>query len=782
MLDPNQTKHEAATVILNHPSAPEELAHLEKTLMLIKVETDRMEADVDAQGTEVQALRIGAGGIYSSDLIVAEHLYAYKAQSLHHLRLAADRAYFTRVDFAPEDGQLRTHYIGKWGVTHGETLLPIIIDWRAPVANLYYSGQLGPVRYTAPDGDIAGILSLKRQLGVKGGRLETIFDTDVAAQDAYLMGVLGEVRGDRLRDVVSTIQAEQNVVIRHRLERALIVQGVAGSGKTTIALHRIAYLLYANRETLQPKNMMILAPNPLFLDYISAVLPDLGVEQVVQTTYGAHIASLLGKRMPRLQSADRLEAMLGLSEAERAAVERLLRFQGSLRFRDLLLSYLDQYEQRMIPDGDITFGPAVFYTHEQMRQIFMVELAPFPFERRIAEMPKYLAKKRKGAQEQAAAWYQSECEKRVERIMATMPDGPERRTRIIKLYESRDIRLEEIKARGKAFEKDEMKRWPKVELLDAYREFLSDAWHPPLREDELETWHLLCAQKRPMLSSKHIEPEDLAPLATIALRFYGLPRGEIRHTVIDEAQDFSPFQFRLLRELSGNDSFTIVGDLMQGVRAWEGLRSWNEILDPVFAGRASLHPLRTSYRSTVEIMVFASRVAEHRPVPDQALARPVLRHGEEPSLHSFSTSKQRDAFLAKTIQDLLHEGWKTIAVLDRSVKRCAAIAKALPHELGARLVDAGDTHYEGGVLIMPSSLVKGLEFDCVIMADVSQDVYPDAELDARLLYVCLTRPLHKLICCYIGEITPLLLNPTANEHPEPKESPKQNDLDKKTTG
>ncbi|MDL2318015.1 AAA family ATPase [Eubacteriales bacterium OttesenSCG-928-A19] len=750
---------------LYHPAAREETTHLAETLDLIAVETARLEDEVENQERAVAIERLSAGGIYSSDLIVAENLFAFKQQALYHLRLASDRAYFTRVDFAPErDGRMRTYYIGKWGVSRGETMEPVIIDWRAPVANLYYAGQLGPVHYTAPDGEIAGTLSLKRQLGVKDGRLETIFDTDVAAQDAYLMGVLGEVRGDRLRDVVSTIQAEQNVVIRHRLDRALIVQGVAGSGKTTIALHRIAYLLYAHRETLTPAQMMILAPNPLFLDYISAVLPDLGVEQVIQTTYGAYVSSLLGKHMPRLQEADRLETMLAMSGAERDEQETLLRFQGSLRFRDLLLTYIERLEQGIVPEGDVRFGPAVLYTNEQMRDIFLTELAPFPFERRLAEIPKYLTKKRKAAQQQAVAWYEMECEKRAERILMGMPDGPERRARMIKLYDSRDRRLEETKARGKTFEKDEMARWPKLLLTERYADFLSDAWNPPLTEDERPVWHGLCERKHALLEKKRVETEDLAPLATLALRLFGLARQPIRHTVIDEAQDFSPFQYRLLRELAGNDSFTIVGDLMQGVRAWEGLQSWDEILEPVFEGRGSMHPLRTSYRSTVEIMVFASRVAEHRPVPGQTLARPVLRHGEEPSLHGFETAKARNAFLAETVEGLKREGWRTIAIIDRDAKKCAALHKALPSSLDARLVKAGDTHYEGGVLILPASLVKGLEFDCVLVADVSETAYPDAELDARLLYVCLTRPLHRLICCHVGRPTPLLDDPHAVAH------------------
>ena len=745
---------------LHHPAAHEELQHLAETLALIHRETSRLVDEVEVQEKAVLIERLSAGGIYSSDLIVAENLFSFKQQALHHLRLAADRAYFTRVDFAPDsDGRLRTYYIGKWGVSDGETMEPVIIDWRAPVANLYYAGQLGPVRYKAPDGDIAGSLSLKRQLGVKQGKLETIFDTDVAAQDAYLMGVLGEVRGDRLRDVVSTIQAEQNVIIRHKLETALIVQGVAGSGKTTIALHRIAYLLYAFRESLTPSKMMILAPNPLFLDYISAVLPDLGVEQVVQTTYASYVADLLGKRMPRLTKESRLETMLGLPSHERAQTEALMRFQGSLRFRELLLSYIAGLEQRIVPEGDVRFGPAVLYTHEQMRRIFLTELAPFPFERRIMEIPKYLSKKRKSAQEQAAAWYQGECDKRAERMMSSMPDSPERRKRMITLYDSRDARLEELGIRGKTYEKDEMARWPKLNLLDAYGEFLSDAWLPPLTEEERPLWNILCEKKQALLAMKRAEAEDLAPLCTLALRLFGLPRSEIRHTVIDEAQDFSPFQFMLLRELSGNESFTIVGDLMQGVHAFEGLKSWEEILHPVFGERASLHPLRTSYRSTVEIMLFASRVAENRPVPGQALARPVLRHGDAPEIHAFVDVKLRNAFLIETATALRDAGYNTVAIIGRDAAACARLHKLLPEALHAHLVQAGDAHYAGGVLVMPAALVKGLEFDCVIMADVGEAAFPDAELDARLLYVCLTRPLHKLICCHIGPLTPLLREP-----------------------
>ena len=739
----------------SHPAMLEEQTHLTNTLAIIAKETAVLETEVSVQMDEVIAGRVASGGNYSDELAVAETLYAYKQQSLQHLQLAADRTYFTRVDFIPEGRQkTNTYYIGKWGIMHG--LEPIIIDWRAPIANLYYAGQLGPVAYEAPDGEIRGTLTLKRQIGIQSGKLETIFDTDVAAQDAYLMGVLGEARGDKLRDVVSTIQAEQNIVIRYRPEKAIVVQGVAGSGKTTIALHRIAYLLHAFRDSIAPRNMMILAPNPLFLDYISAVLPDLGVEQVVQTTYVNYIASLLGKRTPKLIASERLDEMFTLAEAERKIFSKRFRFVGSLRFRELLLHYIKHLEKALIPEGDIAFGPITLYSYEQVCQIFLEELAPFPFERRIAEIPKYLKSKRQNAQKQAAQWFEAECEKRAERIAMSMPDSPQRREKMIALYNSRDERLEEIKTKGKTFEKDQMARFPKLDLIEAYKDFLSDAWNPPITEAERPLWEMVCANKQELLAKKKVAAEDLAPLATLALRLYGLPRTEIRHTVIDEAQDFSPFQFMLLRELSGSNSFTIVGDLMQGIRSWEGLQSWNEILDPVFSGKAKLHPLRTSYRSTVEIMLFAAQVAKKHPVPGQMLPRPVLRHGPEPTIHAFKTQKDLQQFIAETVPAMKAEGYQTIAIIAKDAAKCTALVKALPSSLGAHLVRADDTDYAGGVQVVPATLVKGLEFDCVILADVSDTDYLDTPLDARLLYVCLTRPLHRLFCCHTGSCTPLL--------------------------
>lgn len=288
---------------IQHPDAAHEQQHLEHTLTVIEQETALARAALsDDLAKLTEARRFDPDGVP-----VREMMYARDEFMLNNLRLAADKPYFTRVDFLPRRHKyIDTYYIGKYGVTRRESLDIEVVDWRSPVANLYYSGQIGPMSYTAPDGEIRGELKLKRQFGIEHGELKTIFDTDVVSQDAYLQSVLGAVGSDRLREVVTTIQAEQNFVIRHKPDRALVVQGVAGSGKTTIALHRIAYLLYAYQDKMRPEQMMIIAPNPLFLDYISGVLPDLGVDRVMQTTFAQLISSLLGKRLPRVNGTDRL--------------------------------------------------------------------------------------------------------------------------------------------------------------------------------------------------------------------------------------------------------------------------------------------------------------------------------------------------------------------------------------------------------------------------------------------------------------------------------------------
>lgn len=750
----------------DHPESYLEAAHLEDTLSVIQTEIDKLEKELGVGAEEERTVVVPEG--VSGDEVVMLNILRMKLQTLHQLALAKRQAYFSRLDFIPDGGQKETYYLGRWGVLKTPEYAVTVVDWRSPIANLYYSGQVGPMSYEAPDGKMEGELTLKRMLTVEKGRIAGIFDSGIVSQDAYLQGVLGAISSDRLREIVTTIQAEQNIVIRHGLQMPLIVQGVAGSGKTTIALHRIAWLLYAHQETLAPSTMMIVAPNPLFLNYISAVLPDLGVEEVRQTTIMELCAQWLGKQMPKVRRENRLEEQLHLTDEERSQMEDVLRLKGSLQYKQALEDFLEEYQQRVIPLGDVRFGQAVLYTQEELRQIFLKQLRPFPLRERVRELQKYMRTRLKKVSGEIEQWLENACRERLDALLRRLPDGEERRARANKLLQSRDERMKEIQTEQKRFLKEYPETWPKMGALEVYGHFLE--W---LRDNWAETGifekgnsaalQRLIKKTGETLAKKEAAAEDLPALMVIGRYVYGMPRVDIRHVVVDEAQDFSPFHYQFLKERVGHDSFTMVGDLMQGIHGDAGLRDWEEVKDGVFQNHAHLCRLITSYRNTVEIMTLASAIARRHPVPMQMEAKPVLRHGEKPFIRQFPTEKARIAAISSQAEAWLKEGYHSIAIIEKTEEDCRALYKALPEALHARMYQGGDQDYRGGVMVFPSALVKGLEFDCVLVAQVGKQAYPDAPWPSRILYVLCTRPLHRLALFYTGELSNLMENVTGEE-------------------
>lgn len=735
----------------DHPDAVLEAARLEHTLSVIRDEIGKLEAETGVGAEEERIVKVPEG--IDADELVTLNILRMKLQNLHQLAMARRQPFFSRLDFIPKGGEPETHYIGRWGVLKTPKYSVEVVDWRSPVANLYYSGQVGPMAYEAPDGRVEGELTLKRMITISDGRLTGIFDSGVVSQDAYLQGVLGSVSSDRLREIVTTIQAEQNIVIRHGKEKPLIVQGVAGSGKTTIALHRIAWLLYAYQETLAPASMMIVAPNPLFLDYISAVLPDLGVQQVQQTTFLNLCSRCLGKQMVKVRRENRLEDQLRMTAMERAALGAVLRIKGSLRYKKALEDFLDIYERQVIPPGDVTFGNVILYTGAELQGIFLMQLKPFPLRQRVAELQKYMQGRLKKAVEQMTDQLEAMVRERLDALAMRLPDGDERRARTKKLLESREKRLLEIKEEQKKFLKAYPNSWPAMGVLEVYEAFLHHLKQENAFGQEGEE---LFRRTLESLSRGEAEAEDLPSLLVIGRRVWGMPRLNVSHVVIDEAQDFSPFHCQLLKEMAGHESFTMVGDLMQGIHGDEGLRDWDEVAEQVFHGEARKRHLVISYRNTVEIMTVASLIAARHPVPNQPKAQPVLRHGEEPVIISCKSSRERIEAIARQAETWRQQGYHSIALIDKTEDACKALHKALPAGLNARLLKAGDSHFEGGVLVMPAAIVKGLEFDCVLVADASAQAYPDEPFYCRLLYVLCTRPLHRLALAHSGERSQLL--------------------------
>lgn len=726
---------------INHPDAAYEQTHLTQTIGIIADELEKLEIEMGIRADED---RVVAVRFDNDQAQVMMNTMRMKLQTLHQLALSKKQPYFSRLDFIPTGEVKRTYYIGRWGVTKTPEYEVTVVDWRSPVANLYYSGQVGEMNYTAPDGNVNGELTLKRMFTIHEGKLEAIFDTGVVSQDAYLQAVLGAVSSDKLKEIVTTIQAEQNFVIRHPLEKPLIVQGVAGSGKTTIALHRIAWLLYAYRQTLSPSQMMILAPNPLFLNYISQVLPDLGVDNVIQTTFKELCAKWLKKQMPRVMTLNRLEDRLCMTAQQREQMAKVLRRKGSLAFKAELETALTVFEQHILPDTDTCFGQKVLFTKEALHHIFFEQLRHFPLEARIMEIQKHMKTRLKSCVREMYGTLEKMTEERLTMLLNGLPEGEERQERVAKLLASRDRRKQEIATKEKEYPNQFRQMFPTMKVVDIYRTLLQSI-------DEA-----LFADTIAMLGKGRVYPEDLAALVVIMKKVYGIGYEPIRTIVIDEAQDFSPFQMKLLHDMQSKPSFTLVGDLMQGIHSDEGITSWEEVKEGVFKGDVVRHDLVQSYRNTEQIMSFANRIAAHFPVAGQRLAKPVLRKGEAVEVVAQSTEAQWLAYVIDKVQAWKQEGFNTIALVARTFKEAKTNYDKLKKHLDISLITQEHTSYHGGVMLIPASLVKGLEFDCVMVLNVEDVYYPYDAFMARLLYVICTRPLHRLALLHMGTCSKLI--------------------------
>ena len=258
------------------------------------------------------------------------------------------KPYFARIDFA-RDGEKNVEklYIGKVGVMD-EDNNNITIDWRAPISSMYYDSNLGRTSYEAPEGTCTGEMLVKRQYEIEDGKLQSFQDVDTVSNDDLLKPYLEASVDNRLRNIVSTIQVEQNAIIREPIAKNVIVQGVAGSGKTTVALHRIAYLVYNNRERINPEQYLVIGPNKFFVNYISSVLPDLDVDNVNQLTYLELCQKSINEKIQLINEEEKL--IKSITDMESLEYER---FKVSMRFKEALDQYIEQIDKSIVPDEEL---------------------------------------------------------------------------------------------------------------------------------------------------------------------------------------------------------------------------------------------------------------------------------------------------------------------------------------------------------------------------------------------------------------------------------------------
>lgn len=687
---------------------------------------------------------------------------------LRKLKDAVNKPYFARIDFKEESKQSSEKiYIGKLSLMRDEDQELIIVDWRAPVANLYYEERLGNCSYLCPDGRISGKLSLKRQFSINEGKLLDIFDIDITTNDEFLQSYLGASADNRLKDIVTTIQAEQNRIIRADMWTPLIVQGAAGSGKTTIALHRIAYLIYTYERTFKPENFMIIAPSKFFLNYISEVLPELGVEKVKQTTFEEFAMELIGKKFKFRDEYEKLTMFVNHSITdEEVRKNELVRgaseLKASMLFKEAIDKYIKAIERDFIPKEDFKVGSVVLFKYEEINDLFTREYKDLPMTKRVDEIKKHLTNRLKVRKGSIIERLQYACDRRVVYLKDNMEDSEERRRLIIEAIDNKNDTIKNIESQSKVAVKDYIKRISKLDPFQYYVDFITKKeifdvmLEGMLDSEQIEFTREYSTQ---ILKSGYIEIEDLAPIIYIKYCIYGMDEKiPVKHVVIDEAQDFSAFQLYVLKKIIKDSSFTILGDLCQGIHSYRGTKNWKDIMDNAFAGsRIQYLTLEQSYRTTVEIMDAANKVIDKLHDENLVTAKPVIRHGEEVRVIVKDSIKEIAEDIDKKIMELLNENFKSIAIICKTLDECQEMysylkkAEYLPY-----VITGKEKEYKSGIVILPSYLAKGLEFDVVMIANAKVEEYRENELDIKLLYVSMTRPLHRLYIYSEGKPSALL--------------------------
>ena len=742
------------------PVYREELNNLLYTLDLVKKNIGELRESKSRIDREIDRL-LRTGSSDSSldyvDLSTDKLLQSAFALKLKNLMEAERKPYFARIDFHEGAGnETEKLYIGKMCLIREDDMKPVIIDWRAPVASLYYEERLGPAHYVCPKGDVNGELRLKRQFSIENGELLNLFDIDITTNDEFLQSYLGANADNRLKDIVSTIQAEQNRIIRSDMWTPLIVQGAAGSGKTTIALHRIAYLVYTHEKSFTPESFMIIAPNTLFLDYISEILPELGVDRVRQTTFENFAMDLIGKRFKFRDPYEKL--MLFASGVNREKAEKLKAASSlkcSMRYKTLLDGFLDAVESSMLPKKDFTFHSETVIPYKALQDLFLTEYKRLPVKNRLEELKKHMTYAAGKKKTQLAAKIEMDCSDEVIMLKTFEEDTPERQAKIADQFNKRDFSLKALDRDSKKAINEYMQGILKKKPHEHYHDFI--LYLRDTATDDIEahaaTWSM------EVLKSSRIEAEDLAPLIYIKFRIHGIDKKiPVRHIVIDEAQDFSAFQIDVIRRIVKDSSFTILGDLCQGIHSYRSLKSWEELIDGVFPDRrCELLTLEQSYRTTIEIMDAANFIAKRMNIPGVPLAKPVIRHGAPVRLIRHENDDEAVISIRESIIHYAQKGMKLIAVIGKTQEECEMLHCCLKKKVAdITLITGAEGEYGGGIMVVPAYLSKGLEFDAVIIADASGEKYHTGDMDLKLLYVAMTRAMHILDIHYKDGMTPLL--------------------------
>ena len=652
-------------------------------------------------------------------------------RKIRRLEKLLDSPYFARIDFCFEgEEEAEKVYIGRTSLMEKGALEIYVYDWRSPIASVFYRFMTGEGYYDAPNGRIEGTVERKRQYEIKKGSLLYFFDTNVSISDEILKQLLGKNTSPKMKTIVETIQRDQDIVIRNMENDLLMIQGVAGSGKTSIALHRAAYLMYQGVQSgLTSNNILILSPNSTFEQYISDVLPELGEENVVSMVFEDLVDSMLEGRDIQPQNAFLEKAVSHSSFTELA--KRSMEFKTSGRFREILDRFAEEIPQWGIDYQDVYFEEELIVPKEELKRRAM-QRPEVPLAERLEQLKSY--------------------------AMEEVFGGKRDRRRVAVLQE--------------------LQSFIKIDIYDLYERLWRGGTYfealgteedmDPIRRYTLEN-----------LESGRLYFDDSIAVLYLYLKIYGSHKyRHIRQVIIDEAQDYYPLQYEIFRLLFPGAKYTVLGDVNQTLTKREDVSFYEQVGNVLKRKNSALIQLDKSFRCTNEILRFGLRfldadlgvetaVRQEAAMEASAETGPENRRPQETVIKCFNRSGDAvgvmaldtcEAYLDRIVEEVetcREKGFETICLLCKTKEYCSRLFARLGSRLELKMFRDDGVGELKGILLLPSYMAKGLEFDAVIICDADSHNYYDSN-DKKILYVECTRALHRLSLFCQGELTPLI--------------------------
>lgn len=623
-------------------------------------------------------------------------------RDLLRCRKARHKPYFGRIDFRDQKiPYAESYYVGRVGISRNGSE-PVVIDWRAPIASVYYENTTGRCRYTVKNEGTCEIdLKRKRTYEIGDDHLIDFFDSDVVANDELLTKYLAKNKSAVLGEIISTIQKEQNAVIRRSPKMNLIVQGVAGSGKTTVAMHRISYILYNYEDDFRPEDFYIIGSNRILLNYITSVLPDLDVYGVSQMTMEQLFVRLLYEDWdPEIHHIRHI-----------GKNEEAVRVKGSYEWFHDLEDFCRNLERMSIPEQEVTLENGVRIMRRSTVRNCLNDNPLVSMQGKINMLNAILL------------------------------------SRLENEITGKDI------AYPPALQKELYKKYRRYFGGDVWKGSVYQVYSDFLKSQESKG-------KAVPFPDHDFDLYDLASLAYIYKRIKETDGiREASHVIIDEAQDFGMAAYGALYYCLRVCTYTIMGDVSQNIHYGYGLNDWEDLKSLILKGvPGGFGVLKKSYRNTVEISEFATGILRHGSFPVYPVD-PVRRHGSPVRIAQCRNDEDLIRESINTIHKWQAEGRETIAVICRDEEEASAVSALLSKELDLADTDPETAEFTEGIMVLPVEYTKGLEFDAVLLYHPSAEGYPDNDAYVKLLYVAATRALHELAVVHTGDLTDLIASP-----------------------